>query len=147
MAFGLTLRDMQTSRILVVEDDPAICALLEALLRRRGYEYDVVSDGNDAIRRLRCGSYSAVLLDLMLPGVFGFDVLRFLDAERPAMTPRVVIITAASAATLRDFDGSKVHAVLRKPFDIQELLDHLAVLVAPRLPEVPSPRYAGRGLG
>jgi DNA-binding response OmpR family regulator len=141
---------MQTSHILVVEDDPGICALLEALLRRRGYEYEIVSNGNDAIRRLRCASYAAVLLDLMLPGVFGFDVLRFLEAERPAMTPRVVIITAASAATLRGFDESKVHAVLRKPFDIQELLDHIAVLVAPekpRLPEVPSPRYAGRGLG
>jgi DNA-binding response OmpR family regulator len=120
---------MQTTRVLVVEDDPAICALLEALLRRRGYEFDLVSDGNDAIRRLRCASYSAVLLDLMLPGTFGFDVIRFLRAERPSMTSRVVIITAASTATLENFDGSIVRAVLRKPFDIQELLDHVAACV------------------
>ncbi|MFL6245236.1 MAG: response regulator transcription factor [Thermoanaerobaculia bacterium] len=121
---------MQNTRVLVVEDDPAICTLLEALMRRRGYECDVVSDGNDAIRRLRCHSYSAVLLDLMLPGAFGFDVVRFLHAERPAMTSRVVIITAACAATLRDFDTSSVRTVLRKPFDIQELLDHVAACAA-----------------
>jgi DNA-binding response OmpR family regulator len=136
------LHDMQTTRVLVVEDDPAISTLLEALMRRRGYECDVVSDGNEAIRRLRRDAYFAVLLDLMLPGAFGFDVIRFLQAERPAMTPRVVVITAASTATLRDFDGSEVRAVMRKPFDIQELLDHVAACAAldrSRIVRAPSP--------
>ena len=132
---------MQNTRVLVVEDDPAICTLLEALMRRRNYECDVVSDGNEAIRRLRRTAYSAILLDLMLPGTFGFDVIRFLHAERPSMTARVVIITAASTATLRDFDTSTVRAVLRKPFDIQELLDHVdscAALDKPRVARAPS---------
>jgi DNA-binding response OmpR family regulator len=133
---------MQTTRVLVVEDDPAISTLIEALMRRRGYECDVVSDGNEAIQRLRCDSYFAVLLDLMLPGAFGFDVIRFLHAERPAMTSRVVVITAASAATLRDFDDSSVRAVMRKPFDIQELVDQVAACAAldkPRIARAPSP--------
>ena len=131
---------MQTPRVLVVEDDPAISALLEALLRRRGYDYDLVCDGNEAIRRLRCTSYAAILLDLMLPGAFGFDVIRFLYVERPAMAARVVVITAASAATLQNFDASAVRAVLRKPFEIQELLDHVSACVAldqPRLSLAP----------
>ena len=131
----------QNARVLVVEDDPAICTLLQALLHRRGYACDVVADGNEAIRRLRRDPYSAILLDLMLPGTFGFEVIRFLRAERPSMTPRVVIITAASAATLRDFDTSTVRAVLRKPFDIQELLEHVdacASLDKPRVARAPS---------
>jgi DNA-binding response OmpR family regulator len=133
---------MQNTRVLVVEDDPAICTLLEALMRRRGYNCDVVSDGNDAIRRLRCHPYTAILLDLMLPGAFGFEVIRFLKAERPSMTSRVVVMTAASSATLRDFDASGVRAVMRKPFDIQELVDHVAACAAldkPRATRAPSP--------
>ena len=123
---------MQTPRVLVVEDDPSICTLLQALMRRRGYECDVISDGEEAIRRLRCVTYTAVLLDLMLPGVFGFEIIRFLKAERPAMTSRVIVITASSPATLRDFDRSVVRAVMRKPFDLQELDQHIAACVADR---------------
>lgn len=133
---------MQNTRVLVVEDDPAICTLLEALMRRRGYDCDLVSDGNEAIRRLRRTPYSAILLDLMLPGTFGFEVIRFLQAERPLMTSRVVVMTAASNATLRDFDASAVRAVLRKPFDIGQLVEHVAACAAldkPSIARAPSP--------
>lgn len=109
-------------RVLVVEDDAAIGTLLETLLSHGGYSCDVSSDGNDAVRRLRNSTYDAILLDLMLPGQFGFDIIRFLNAERPRMSPRVIVLTAASQATLNDFDASKVHAVIRKPFDVEALL-------------------------
>src|SRR5687768_13858586 len=115
----MCLVHMKSPRVLVVEDDPAIGTLVETLLARRGYDCETITDGEDAIRRLRVCSYDAILLDLMLPGAFGFDILRFLDAERPGMSKRVIVMTAASAATLRDFDASRVAALLRKPFDIQ----------------------------
>jgi len=113
-------------RVLVVEDDPAIRAMLGALLTHRGYEYELCGDGNDAVRRLRRDEYDAIVLDLMLPGQFGFDVIRFLNAERPSMSPRVIVLTAASQATLRDFDASTVHAVVRKPFDVDTLMDRVS---------------------
>jgi len=109
-------------KVLVVEDDDGIRALLATLLSRDGYKAETCSDGDDAVRRLRTTGYDAILLDLMLPGQFGFDVIRFLNAERPAMSPRVIVLTAASQATLRDFDTSQVHAVMRKPFDVEALL-------------------------
>jgi DNA-binding response OmpR family regulator len=109
-------------RVLIVEDDDGIRALLGTILSHHGYEPESCMDGNEAVRRLRKESYDAVLLDLMLPGQFGFDVIRFLNAERPAMCPRVIVLTAASQATLRDFDASQVHAVMRKPFDVNALL-------------------------
>src|SRR5689334_23639486 len=104
---------MQPPRVLVVEDDPAICVLVEAILRRSNYTCEIVHNGNDAIRLLRGNVYSAILLDLMLPGVFGFDVIRFLHAERPWMTSRIVVMTAACSATLRDFDHTSVRRLLR----------------------------------
>ncbi|MFP5246607.1 MAG: response regulator transcription factor [Thermoanaerobaculia bacterium] len=116
-------------QVLIVEDDVAISTLVQKLLARHGYVCDVIGDGDTAIRRLRTQSYDAVLLDLMLPGCFGFDVLRFLKAERPAMAQKVVVMTAASAATLRDFDVSAVRAVLRKPFDIDVLVAYVSACV------------------
>jgi len=109
-------------KILVVEDDAGIRALLAALLSHSGYACDFSPDGNDAVDRLRNADYDAILLDLMLPGQFGSDIIRFLNAERPAMSPRVIVLTAASQATLRDFDETQVHTVMRKPFDIDQLL-------------------------
>ncbi|MEA2462333.1 MAG: hypothetical protein QOJ98_80 [Acidobacteriota bacterium] len=112
-------------RVLVVEDDAAIRAFLATLLSHSGYACDFSPDGNDAVDRLRNAEYDAILLDLMLPGQFGFDIIRFLNAERPAMSPRVIVLTAASQATLRDFDESQVHTVMRKPFDIDQLLTNV----------------------
>jgi DNA-binding response OmpR family regulator len=110
-------------RVLVVDDDESVCTLLRALLQRANFECEVVCNGDEAVRRLRAASYDAVLLDLMLPGTWGFDIIRFLQAERPSMTRRVIVITAASNATLRDFDTSSIFALLRKPFDIDMLVD------------------------
>jgi DNA-binding response OmpR family regulator len=112
-------------KVLVVEDDDAIRAFLATLLSHSGYACDFSPDGNDAVHRLRNAEYDAILLDLMLPGQFGFDIIRFLNAERPSMCPRVIVLTAASQATMRDFDASKIHTVLRKPFDIDQLLTHV----------------------
>jgi DNA-binding response OmpR family regulator len=116
---------MPIPRVLVVEDDPALGTLVETLLARRGFDCETITDGEAAIRRLRTASFDAILLDLMLPGAFGFDILRFLDAERPGMSKRVVVMTAASTVTLADFDTSRIAGLLRKPFDIQALVDHV----------------------
>lgn len=118
------------SRILVVDDDPGVCALISALLRRSGLSSEIVTHGDEAVRRLRISCYDAVLLDLMLPGTWGFDIIRFLKAERPVMLPRVIVMTAASNTTLRDFDSSGIHALLRKPFDIDVLMSQVNTCVA-----------------
>jgi DNA-binding response OmpR family regulator len=109
-------------RVLVVEDDAAMRAMLGVLLSHNGYAYELCGDGDDAVRRLRRDDFDAIVLDLMLPGQFGFDIIRFLNNERPSMSPRVIVLTAASQATLRDFDASQVHAVMRKPFDMEALM-------------------------
>jgi two-component system response regulator MprA len=132
---------MENHRVLVVDDDPGVRALLIALLGHRGYTYDLATDGHEAVAQLRRAPYDAVLLDLMLPNVNGFEVLRFLRAERPQMVSRVIVLTAASNATLRDFDTSGIRALIRKPFDIHTLLDQLDACCHGR------PSVEQRGLG
>lgn len=108
--------------VLLIDDDPFVRGLLAAVLGRDGILSDAARDGAEAIAMLRRTDYAAIVLDLFLPERNGFEVLRFLKAERPHLLGRVVILTAASEGTLRHFgDRRHVAAVLRKPFDIAEL--------------------------
>ena len=110
--------------VLLIDDDPSVRGLLAAVLARDGVVHESACDGAEAIERLRRRDFDAIVLDLLLPERNGFEVLRFLKAERPHLLPRVVVITAASESTLRHFeDGERVAAVLRKPFDIAVLSD------------------------
>ena len=111
--------------ILVVEDDPAGQALLVQIARRPGSTVDSASDGATAIRLLRQTDYALVLLDLMLPEINGFEMLREMQACRPHLLKRTIVVTAASDRTLRDFDDRKVFRMFRKPFDLIEFQDAL----------------------
>jgi DNA-binding response OmpR family regulator len=111
--------------ILLVDDDEPIRVLITALCRRAGIEVHCAGDGQTAISMLRKRPYAAVLLDLLLPKVNGFEVLREVRSFAPALLSRTILITAASEATLRDFDGGGSLVMLRKPFDIDDLMDAL----------------------
>jgi DNA-binding response OmpR family regulator len=111
--------------ILLVDDDGPIHVLIRALCGRAGIEVDCAADGETAIAMIRRRRYDALLLDLMLPRVNGFEVLREVRAFAPALLGRTILITAASEAMLRDFDGGGTLVMLRKPFDIGDLMDAL----------------------
>ncbi len=113
-------------RVLVIDDDNGVRTLLSALLRRAGYEFEMAIDGDEGISRLRRSAYDAIILDLMMPVTNGFEVLQFLKSERPAMLPRVIVASAASQLTLRDLDTSSIHALIRKPFDIDRVMQAVA---------------------
>lgn len=114
--------------LLVVEDDPAIRRLLEALLGSAGYEVQAVSDGPSALAAIGDAPPAAVFLDVTLPGMSGWDVLAALRARGGA--PPVVLLTGDSAA-LRRGRAAGASAVLLKPFDIDELLALAADLAGP----------------
>lgn len=128
--------------VLVIEDDDAIRVLISALCKRLGLAVEVAADGADGVAMIRQRHYDALLLDLMLPKVNGFEVLREVRASAPSLLARTIIITAVSDATLRDFDGGGTLVLLRKPFDIADLHDALVActgcMEAPR----PAPRLS-----
>lgn len=109
-------------RVLVVDDEPAIRGLVQKIVERAGLDVDVAVDGADAIRKLSAGDYAVLVLDLMMPSVDGYsviDAVRDLHGRRPA----IIVITAADSSAIRQLDGTLVHSVLRKPFDIDVLQD------------------------
>ncbi len=77
---------MSQARALVVDDDDPIRTLLATLVEYQGYDVETARDGEQAIQRLDADGYSLVLLDLMMPRVDGYAVLRHIQASTP-MTP------------------------------------------------------------
>lgn len=110
------------SRVLVVDDEPAIRALVAKIVERAGLPVDVARDGAEAIEKIDATSYSVIVLDLMMPNVDGFEFIKHLK-QRGGTKPAVIVVSAGESATLRHLDGSMVHSVIRKPFDIDVLGD------------------------
>jgi DNA-binding response OmpR family regulator len=106
-----------SKRVLICEDDSAIRLLLDKLLTRHGLEVDSVGTGAEAMSRVRDETYDLILLDLLTPGMSGYDVIDRLRRERPHLLDRVVIVTALQRAFVEPLP---VAAVMRKPFELAE---------------------------
>src|SRR5437667_621361 len=123
--------------LLVVENDSGTRRLLDLFLRRASFEVDPVATGSEALLLLERIDYAAVVLDLLIPGRTGGDVLEELAAKHREMLDRIVVISSATEAHLRDVRGRyPAVAALRKPFDLTELLtmvrERAARHIAPR---------------
>ncbi len=108
-------------RILVVEDDAPIREVVRRILNREGYAIDEAGDGQEALTKVKADHYGAIVLDLMLPKLSGYEVLDYLTRERPN-SKCVVIISAAPEREINKADPTIVKAVLRKPFELQDLV-------------------------
>lgn len=111
-----------SGRILVVDDQEVNLRVVSSLLTKQGYEVVVAGNGEEALARYRETSPDLVLLDMIMPGMDGFDVLRELAAQPGTRVP-VVFVTAAHDRDLllRAFDAGVVDYVT-KPFLPEELL-------------------------
>jgi DNA-binding response OmpR family regulator len=116
-------------RILVVDDEPAIRALVTKIVQRAGFPVDSARDGAEAIEMLERERYSVLVLDLMMPNVDGFALIRHLR-ERGGERPAIIVVSAGDSASLRQLDGSMVHSIVRKPFDIDVLGDLISALAS-----------------
>ena len=119
---------MLGERVLVVDDDPALRSLLALICRRAGFDVDVAADGSQALHLIEKQNYLLVILDLQMPRVNGFDVVRHLRA-RPRR-PSILVMTALPPAASTGLDGAVVQAVVRKPFDVDLLTSMLHELAS-----------------
>lgn len=111
------------TRVLVVDDDRALQVLLNVILTRSGFDVEFASTGTEAVKKLDAdGEFKAVLLDLILPELSGIEILDHLTLKKPSVLPRVIILTSASRGVLDRVDISRIHSVIRKPFDIQDVI-------------------------
>ena len=115
-------------RLLLVEDDPLLGDGLEAGLAQAGFEVDWVRDGVAALHAVDAGGYAAVILDLGLPRLAGFEVLRQIRARGQRLP--VLILTARDAVEdrVRGLDAG-ADDYLVKPADLDELAARLRALI------------------
>jgi len=115
-------------RVLIVEDEPRLATALARGLRAEGFDVDTVGNGTDALWRVREGSYAAVVLDVLLPGLNGFALCRELRLGGDR-TP--ILLLTAKQGEHDEAEGLDLGAddFLRKPFSFVVLLARLRALI------------------
>jgi len=114
-------------RLLIVEDEPDLLASLAQALREEGYAVDTADNGDDGLFNAEGTDYDAIILDVMLPGMDGWEVLKRLRATK--QTP-VLMLTARdqSRDRVRGLDTGADDYVV-KPFDLNEIFARLRALI------------------
>jgi CheY-like chemotaxis protein len=108
-------------RALVVDDDPGIRVLVTRILTRNGFIVESARDGAEAIEKVLQHDYNVITLDLMMPRIDGFAVVKYLSEHRPEMLANVIVVTAFGP-NVTDKLCPPVVRIIEKPFDLNALV-------------------------
>ena len=131
-------------RILLIEDEPNIIEAIRFILSRDGWQVATHSDGTTAVEAIGRAAPDVLVLDVMLPGRSGFDILREIRAVEETATLPVLMLTAKGQG--RDRELAERYGVTRfmtKPFANAEVLEAVNAMMAAREAEQPRPSTAG----
>ena len=120
--------DWAEAKVLVVDDDPDILALLEEALSFHGYEVLAAENGHEALDQVARYSPDLILLDLKMPGIDGYEVIRRLKADESTRHIPVIVITASPVDKQRDrvrVMGMGATEYVTKPLSIEFLIDEI----------------------
>jgi two-component system OmpR family response regulator len=128
---------MNSMRVLVVDDEVKLASVLQRRMRREGIGVDVVWSGEAALDRAGAIDYDAIILDLMLPGLDGFETCERLRAAGIWAPTLMLTARGEVADRIRGLD-SGADDYLTKPFSLEELLARLRALIRRGLPPRPT---------
>jgi len=136
---------VSATRVLLVEDDARLAALLCELLVANGMEVEVVGDGRLVLDALARGRHAVVVLDVMLPGVDGFEVCRRIRA-RAELASVAIIMATARGDDVDTIVGLELGAddYLAKPFNPRELVARIRAVLRRAQGPAPAPEAAER---
>lgn len=133
--------DEQAS-ILIVDDDPNLRDTLSDILEEKGYEAVTAQDGPTAIEEVKKRPFDVALIDIVMPGMNGVEVLREIKAVAPQMTAMVITGHSAIEGLVSDALEAGASGVLYKPLDIDSIVEMISSRVEePGLPLVDLKRY------
>lgn len=117
--------------ILVAEDERNLVEALSFLMRRAGYEVSVAHDGPTAVEMNRRLRPDLILLDVMLPGLDGFEVLSAIKSEAAGKSPRIVMLTAKGhEKDRRKAEALGVDDYVTKPFSNRDVVERVSALLS-----------------
>ena len=113
-------------RLLVVEDEVRLCDMIKARLEKEKYTVDITYDGEEGLYMIESNIYDLVILDVMLPGMNGFEILK--KAKEENINSKVILLTAKSQIDdkLKGFNLG-VDDYITKPFHLEELVARVNV--------------------
>ena len=113
-------------RLLVVEDEVRLCDMIKARLEKEKYTVDTTYDGEEGLYMIESNIYDLVILDVMLPGMHGFEILK--KAKEENINSKVILLTAKSQIDdkLKGFNLG-VDDYITKPFHLEELVARVNV--------------------
>ena len=124
-------------RVLVIDDEARFCDVVSSFLRGRGYEVATASSGAEALAHLETSLYEVVLLDVVMPGLSGLELLKVIR-ERP-FPPRVIMVTATEEDhTVQQAMRQGAEAFMCKPVNFDTLEQLISRVWRPHSP-VPDP--------
>lgn len=118
-----------TCRALVIEDDPAIRSLVDAILKREGFTIDQARTGKEAIGKIDREQFHLIILDLMMPEMNGYALLRYLREHRFDVLKTIIVLSADPRAMRGEFP-EPICKFMAKPFDIHEFAAHVRTCMA-----------------
>lgn len=120
-----------TVRILVVDDEADIRALLSALLGKAGYEVEAVASGAEALERLCEAGYDLMITDLVMPVMTGIDLLKEIRKRMRVFSMPRILVLSAEPGRLKNVEPHELPAyrVARKPFEHTKLLSVVGELL------------------
>ncbi len=127
-------------RVLCIEDDAETRILLKKSLEATGMTVDCVWGGERGLEAAMTGRFDCVLLDIMMPGMDGFQVLHALKGQGLTRRLPVIMVTARDDPESRArAEAAGVDGFVGKPFDVRKLADLIRTLTGKRPPDRPSP--------
>lgn len=118
-------------KIMVVDDDPVILETIHLNLTKRGYETVAFTNGNDALNNIAENHPDLIILDVIMPEMDGWEVLKIIKDHYPQEELKVLLLTAKSTDRDKMIGTSilKADGYVTKPFDLQDLLQSIHELL------------------
>ncbi len=120
--------------VVCIEDEPEMITLIKAILNRRGYDVVGAGNGREGLETIERIKPDVILLDLMMPGMDGWEVYQKLKANEATSQIPVIVVTAKAQSIdkMLGLHIAKVDDYIAKPFSPQELVESIAKVLAKR---------------
>jgi two-component system response regulator VicR len=129
----MTMANMKI--VVCIEDEPEMIMLIKAILNRKGYDVTGAANGREGLETIDRVRPDLILLDLMMPGMDGWEVYQKLKASETTQNIPVIIVTAKAQSIdkMLGLHIAKVDDYIAKPFSPQELVESIEKVLAKRL--------------
>jgi two-component system alkaline phosphatase synthesis response regulator PhoP len=126
---------MSKKRILVVDDEPDFCSIVQGNLEKQGFEVEIAYDGKQGLEKVKANPPDAIVLDVMMPEMDGYEVCKELKGDETFADIPILMLTAVashvSSTRYSHYDGMSMEAddYLPKPASAEEISDSLKAML------------------